>query len=807
MGLPKARRLGPAGVLGHLVVMVAVSAVMGVLVAGFALPFAGVAGVGTRAVAEGVGKLPMELTTEPLAQRTRVLDRRGNLLATFYDENRVNVDLDQVAPIMRKAILAIEDYRFYKHGAMDLKGTLRAFITNQAAGGTVQGGSSITQQMVKMTLIAQAETEEEIAAATAGTYRRKLKELRFAIAFEEQYDKDWILQRYLNLAYFGDGAHGIEAAARHYFSRPASDLALHQAALLAGLVKNPTGYDPTNDPGAARLRRNVVLNRMAELGVVSRERAREAKERGRGLKRRPTRNGCVSSRAPFFCDYVQEYLLQDPGLGETVKERRNLLRTGGLTIRTTIDMRMQRAALRSVRKHVRAKDRAIGALAMVEPGTGAVRAIAQSRPMGRRKRRGQTFLNYAVPERYGDANGFQAGSTFKAFVLAAAIDKGISLQTRIQSPPKVSIPVNRYRGCDGPLRSSDRWEPSNSTGSGTFNLYQGTQQSVNTFFAKLELRTGLCKPYRFAKRMGIGLDDPDNQQVPAFTLGVVDTNPLAMAGAYATFAARGVHCESRPVTAVVARDGSTIKRYPARCDRVLRKPVADAVNDVLRGVQEPGGFGHSAGLRLNQPSAAKTGTTNRNMAVWFVGYTPNLATASMIAGARPNGNWATLNGQTVGGRRITRAAGSTNAGPMWGDAMRRIQRWLPDRNFVSPNPRMVNGKPVRVPDVAGLSQTEASRMLRRRGLVPRIGPMVDSAVARGGVVYTNPRGGSQIGSGSTVTLFRSDGTPYVPPPPSRPSPPDSGGSGGGGSGGSDGGGGRDSRPGNGNGRGLGNGRG
>jgi membrane peptidoglycan carboxypeptidase len=796
----KGHRIGLPGILTRLVGIIAISVAMGVLVAGFAIPFAALTGLATRSVAEGMDQLPARLTAEPLAQRTRILDSKGNLLATFYDENRVNVALDDVAPIMRKAILAIEDYRFYEHGAIDLKGTLRAFITNQTSDEVVQGGSTITQQMVKLTLVSQAETEEERAAATAETYRRKLQELRYAIAFEENYDKDWILERYLNIAYFGDGAYGIEAASRHFFSKRASKLELHEAALLAGLVKNPTGYDPTNDPGRAQNRRNVVLNRMAALNVISRAEAREAKERGLGLKVRPTRNGCVSSPAPFFCAYVREYLLNDRELGDTRKEREQQLRAGGLTVKTTVDPRMQRAADRSVRKHVNPTDRAVGALAMVEPGTGKVRAVAQSRPMGRKVNEGQTFLNYVVPKRYGNANGFQAGSTFKVFVLAAAIEKGIPLNTRIQAPQQVSLPINRFRGCNGRLRSSDTWEPQNSTGSGRFDLYSGTQQSVNTFFAKLEMRTGLCRPFRLARQMGITLDDPDNQQVPAFTLGVVDTDPLSMAEAYATFAARGVHCESRPVQEVVGRDGETLKKYPKQCGRVMDRPVADAVNDVLRGVQEPGGFGHNAGISLKQPSAGKTGTINRNMAVWFVGYTPNMATASMIAGADRKGRWRTLNGQVVGGSRIVRAAGSTNAGPMWGDAMKVVQRWLPDRDFKKPNPRKIKGRMVRVPNVVGDNRRVASRKLRQRGLVPQVGPMVDSGRPRGTVANVRPQVGAEVGSGRTVTLYISDGTPYVAPAP-QPAPGGTGGgSGGGGDGPGDG-------PGNGRGQGQGGGQG
>ncbi|MGN6132611.1 MAG: transglycosylase domain-containing protein [Nocardioidaceae bacterium] len=685
-------RLGVAGAVSRLVAIVLLSALVGALVGAMALPFVGVAGATGKAVAKGVADLPASLTTRPLGERSRVLDRRGRLLASFYDQYRIPVPLAQVAPIMRRAQVAIEDSRFYQHGALDVKGTLRAFVTNQTAGGTVQGGSSITQQLVKMTLLNQARTKVQQAAATADTYHRKLVELRYALALEQHHSKSWILQRYLNTAYYGDGAYGVEAAARHYFSRPAARLTLAQAALLAGLVKNPTGYDPTAHAARARSRRAVVLDRMAQLHVITPAQARRAEASPLGLRVTALRNGCVSSKAPFFCDYVRQYLLHDDALGKTVQQRAQLLRSGGLTIRTTLDMRMQRAALRAVRTHVHATDRAVGALALVEPGTGDVRAIAQSRPMGGDKQKGQTFLDYAVPKKYGDSSGFQAGSTFKAFVLSAAIKEGIPLRTRIKAPPQVRIPVSRYTGCHGHMRSTDVWNPHNYTGSGTFDLFTGTEQSVNTFFAKLELRTGVCLPYRLAEQMGVRLTDPDNQQVPAFTLGVVDTNPLTMAAAYATFAARGVHCFPRPVTRVVDSHGRVLGTHGTECNRVLTKGQADAVDAVLRGVQEPGGFGYGAGLALEQPSAAKTGTTDSGRAVWFMGYTPNLVTASMIAGVNRQGHWTTLNGQVIGGHRVYEAAGSLTAGPMWAAAMKVAQKWLPDEDFTAPPARLV-GKP------------------------------------------------------------------------------------------------------------------
>jgi membrane peptidoglycan carboxypeptidase len=742
-----------ANVVSHLGVMVGVAALMGALVAGLAIPFAAVAGFSARNVADGMDELPTELTAEPLAQRTRVLAADGSLLATWYKQNRVNVPLNKVSLIMRKAIVAIEDYRFYQHGALDMKGTLRAFITNQAnSGEVVQGGSSITQQMVKQTLINQAETDEEIAAAQDDTYERKIRELRYAIAFEQKYSKDWILERYLNVAYFGDGAWGIESAAQHYFSRPARKLSLRQAALLAGIVKNPTQFDPTNNPVEAKQRRNVVLARMADLNVISVSEARKASRRGLDLDVQPTRNGCLGANGEFFCDYVREYLMQDPALGRTKEEREQLLETGGLTIETTIDPRMQRAADGSVKARVNPTDQAIGGLAMVEPGSGRVKALAQSRPMGADKAKGRTYLNYVVPKKYGDANGFQAGSTFKVFVLAAAIKQGISLDTRIDSPPRRVMDDSQFTTCEGPYVGED-WPVSNSTGSGSKTLYTGTRESVNTFFAELESRTGLCDPVQMAEDMGI----VEPEAVPSFTLGVASTDPLTMAGAYATFAARGEYCEPRPVERILSSSGKVIADYPDKCRQLMPAAVADAVNDILAGVQEPGGFGYTNGLALSQPSAGKTGTIDSNMAVWFVGYTPNLATAAMLAGANSLGHWITLNGQYVGGQYISRAFGSTYAGPIWAGAMQAIDDYLPDAEFTDPDPTAISGRPVDVPSVGGLEPADAATRLREAGFVPSIGSYVRSTFTKGMVAGTDPVAGATLGTGSPVTIHVSNG--------------------------------------------------
>ena len=404
-------------VLSHLGVIVAVSAVLGVLVAGLAIPFVGAVGYSAKATDRSMQNLPAELKTTPLAQRTRVLARNGKLIATFYDENRVNVPLSKVAPVMRRAIIAIEDYRFYEHGALDLKGTLRAFVSNQTSDSGTQGGSSITQQMAKMTQLTQARTEEERKAATENTYQRKIQELRHAIAFEQNYSKNWILERYLNLAYFGDGAYGVQAAARHYFSVNASQLDTNQAATLAGLVKNPVGFDPTTYRDRAIARRNVVLNRMAELGMLEPAVATRLISRPLDLRVSTSRNGCLGTKAPFFCDYLRRYLMADKSLGKTAADRAQLINGGGLTIRTTVDLGYQRAADAATAASVRPRDQAIGALAMVQPRTGDVHgrlpvATHGSRAQGRgdlpQLRRGQQVRRLQrVPGRI-DVQGVRA---------------------------------------------------------------------------------------------------------------------------------------------------------------------------------------------------------------------------------------------------------------------------------------------------------------------------------------------------------------------------------------------------------------
>ena len=674
-----------------MITFIGVSALSGALAAGLAVPFAGFAGRGAAEVADSVQSLPRELEIDPVAVRSRILAADGTLLATLYEQNRVPVPLTAVSPIMRKAIVAIEDSRFYDHGALDLKGTLRAMVRNQTEGEVQQGGSSITQQYVKMSLVEKARTAAERQQATEVSYERKIAELRYAIAIESQLSKDEILGRYLNLANFGDGTYGIQTAAQHYFRTTADKLTLPQAALLAGLVKNPSGYDPTNNLSRSKARRDVVIKRMLELGVITVGQANQALRTPVDLtKVEPVPNGCANSRYPFYCDYVVSKLLANPALGTTVKDRDHYLKTGGLLIRTSIDPKIQAAAQASIDEHTKRSDSAIAAISIVEPGTGLVKAMVQSRPYGNGSF--HTNYNYNVEKSYaGGYGGFQNGSTMKAFTIAAALSKGIPMDTRINSPEQIDLRTKKFRTCKGWTRDPT-YQPSNSTRGGNLTMVEAARYSTNTYFLQLSQRTGLCSIATIAAKLGMynaqTLQPLD--QVISMTLGVGYVTPLMLSNAYATFAARGKYCETLVVTSVRDKAGRPVPGPGFNCKQVLPRAVADGVNRVLSAVMMPGGTGGR--LRFGtRDMAGKTGTIQQNLAVWYAGYTPNLAAAAVVADANlPYTNL--MYRHTLNGRDIADPTGSGTAGPLWQTAMQGALRGLPVERFVAP-PKKLIGDP------------------------------------------------------------------------------------------------------------------
>ncbi|WP_336212087.1 transglycosylase domain-containing protein [Nonomuraea sp. LPB2021202275-12-8] len=656
----------------NVVKLIAAGAIAGVLAAAVALPAIGGAGVSAKSGMEMLDLKPEELEEPPLSERTELVDADGKRIAQFYFENRQSVTLDQVAPIMRTALIAIEDFRFYQHGPIDLEGTTRALIKNLTTGGVTQGGSSITQQYVKQVLFNAAETPEEQAAAIAPTVSRKLSELRYAMAIERKYTKDQILERYLNIAYFGAGAHGIQAAAKRFFDKPASKLTLVQAATLAGAVQNPARTDPNVGPKSRALlleRRNIVLDRMAVLENITPQEAAEAKAKKLGYKDVKFPGGCEVSDFPYFCLYVQNEILLNEDFGKTAKDRLKLLQRGGLTIKTTIDPKMQKAADKAIKKWVSSKDKPIAAQAMIVPGTGEIKAMAASRKFGGNKKKNEISYNLVADVAHGGGRGFQQGSTAKAYTLATALEEGLKYGDGFPSPAGYEASsFGAFKDCKGkPVGDPSHTVRNSSEGGGGFKTLQtGTWGSVNTFFMRLEEKVGLCKVVKLAKRIGLKRADGGKLgEFETFTLGINEVDPVTVANSYAVFAARGKYCKPLAVTEVKDRYGK-VTRFKPKCSQVMDEEVADAVSGVLEGVFTKGTMSGVGGI--GRDAAGKTGTTDGYTAAWFAGYTPNLSSAVSVGDPRGAFNHD-LTGVTIGGRYYPYVYGASIAGPVWKESM------------------------------------------------------------------------------------------------------------------------------------------
>ncbi len=645
------RRAGALyGTVGRLIVVTVVAALFA---AGLTLPFVGVLGIATRDAANTFNTLQVgSLGQTPT--RSVLYDSEGQVIAYFYpgDVYRVPVSYSQVSPVMRNAIVAIEDDAFYKQGALDPRGTLRALFSN-SSGGQLQGASTLAQQYVKNVRVLQAGSNQ--AAAYAAAYpglQRKVQQLRIAATIEHEMTQDQLLAAYLNVAYFDNHAWGIQVAAERYFSESAAQLTLPQAALLAGIVQSPTVYDPVANPGPATVRRNEVLNRMAVLHYISRaqESAAEHSRLGLHMSAAPLETGCfspqIANTSAFFCDYVQHLLERNyPSVWSEIST------TGGLRIYTTLNIRDQNAADKAV-NYVEPRHSSIyngndnaDTEVLIQPGTGAVRAIAINRKFGTGP--GEDDIDYAVNYQYGgDTDGVQTGSSSKIFTLITALKQGYPFG----HPIKVVSPadVGPYYNCQG-VQVGDfhvvNAEGNTPKGGEVYELYSATVGSINVYFAHLEQQVGLCNVVKTAADMGMTRADgtsllrPDRalglypaDDLTSFTLGSVGVSPMSMAAAYASVAARGMYCTPDPLTKiVVAATGQELPLQADACHRDMSKAVADAANYILSGVLVSGTaagraipIGHAGGI------AAKTGTANSGFYAAFAGYTPTLAAYASV---------------------------------------------------------------------------------------------------------------------------------------------------------------------------------
>jgi membrane peptidoglycan carboxypeptidase len=744
--------------LRTVVKLVLTVALAGALVAGVLLPWVGGPAVAAQQGTSFLGDPPVELTDQQPPGNTAVLAADGTPITNFYDENRQPVGSDEIARVVKDAVVAIEDARFYEHNGLDVQGTARALVKNALAGVIEEGGSTLTQQLVKQTLLQTADTAEAGRAAIERSVARKLREARLALALEDLYGKDELLTRYLNIVYFGRNAYGIQAAAQAFFGVDAADLTLPQAALLAGIIQSPSDHDPVTEPESALARRNLVLDRMADQRSVTRAEATAAQAAPLGLAPgRAPRRGCVQAVVgAYVCDFVQKYLTQDLGLTQEQLEH------GGYTIRTTLDIALQKSGDRAVLQTLDMGQSLAGMFTAVEPGTGHLLAMSVNRVFGfdRGDPKQESFNLNEAPSR-------GAGSTYKVFAAAAALARGYSTDYTLTTSDPYTSRV--YEGeCAGGTYCVGNAGSYRSTLDMTTALYQ----SSNTYFLALEDALGSVEePVRMAEDMGLYQFGPDGlaertaeEERGSFAFGPDATSPLGLASAYSTLAASGTQCDVVPVTEILDPDGDPVlgddgKPLAGRdtCTEDAIPPgVANTLNQMLRKDVEPG-YGGQTASRAWVPGhqiAGKTGTTQQNVSVAFVGYTPGIAASVMVLNPKK--------AEDVGG------FGGGKGATIWHDAMAPILDARGSSDFPPADPEVERGNTVAVPWCSGVRGCRSA--LASAGFEVRVS-QVDSDEAAGRVVGTSPSRGGRAVPGQVITILVSNGSDYEAPRPSASAKP------------------------------------
>lgn len=722
-------------------------------------------------------QLPSELKVGPMSRPSRILAKDGSVIAKFYVENRKPVELDQVSKTMKQAILSIEDSRFYEHGGVDIRGTLRAALNNILHPSQRQGASTITQQYVNNVLneaLKRSGNTDDLMLGGSKDIGDKLREAKLAIAVENEYSKDEILQGYLNIVYFNPNAFGIEAAANYFYSVSADELDLQQSAMLAGMVRGPAIYNPITHPENAKQRRNVVLHTMLEQDKITKKQYKKASSSGLDVNRNPAPHGCASANmAEYFCTYVKHLITNNPAFGETEADREQLLMRGGLTIKTTLDPRLQKVAQKQVDDPAplgQNPDHIGTSLTTVQPGTGKILAMAQNTQIVAPKGAWSNVYNFNVDEYQngnkdkplGGAGGFQPGSTYKPITLAAYLKQGGNLKDVVDAG-QLSYPAGYdWKHTCAPKRTVPAFSFHNFAEGWAhpMTVMEGIKQSINSATFATAAEMDLCDINKMAEALGIHngrTGEPiDHLLLPSLIGGTMPVSPLTMANAFATFASGGIYCEPRAITSVTDFTGRKYDVADKSCERTVPKNVAEAVNYNLQEVLD-GGSGYK--IPLDVPAAAKTGTTDKSVQTWVVGYTNGLATASWVG--NPD-QYRSLNGLRFNGNGTTLdyVDGANFAGGTWQDYMNAVAPFYSTSDFPDP-PHDIIYPPEPEPTVDPEPDTYY------------VQPPEDSDDSS-----DTDSGSSDTGSTDTGTSDSADTPPSdAPAPDEKPSPPADAGSG------------------------------
>jgi penicillin-binding protein 1A len=592
----------------------------------------------------------------PAAQSSKLFTYDGQVIATLHgEENRTIVPLDQISPYLRIAVLSTEDKTFFDHRGFSLKGVIRAARANMEGGEIVQGGSTITQQYVRNTF-PDVGTDKTIA--------RKLKELFWAVQLERHYDKEEIMERYLNTVYFGRGAYGAEAAARTYFKVPASDLTVGQSAYLAGLIKAPQRFQINEKPEEAIELRNIVIRKMVREGFLGPGEGKTAGEEDLVAQFKPGMTIEVDSpRAGYFVEYVRRILRSEFHLSNEE------ILSGGLQIHTTLDLKMQDAAEAAIKKVLNRPEDPDAAIVAMD-SEGRVKAMVGGRDVDSIDRaRG---FNFAVDVN-ASGGGRPAGSAFKPFALAGFLSEGKSLQSSFSGASPIKINSPKCHSADG-----KPWEVSNFglSSYGHMDVTGATLSSVNTIYA--QIMDQVVTPEKFIEIAGkTGIQIPSFDTGCALTLGTTDVTPMEMARAYTTFAQRGKRPEPLVITKITRPNGEVVAERTPKLEQQVDQNVADTVNYVLeKNIQS----GTGTGARISRPAAGKTGTTQNFQDAWFAGYTPEL-TAVVWMGYAPTPEGKIPEMTKVQGRQVT---GGSFPATIWKNFMAKALDGVKPSGFHKP---------------------------------------------------------------------------------------------------------------------------